>query len=278
MTEPLTNPNELGAAAIIKAQLEAWGISELYADALKILKQGLNADAVVAQLQETQAFKQRFWYNETRRKAGLGVLSPAEAVATENQMRAILRQFGLPSGFYDSAEDVGKFIANNVSASELADRAQTARDRVLNAPPETLAFWRQHYGATTGDAVAALIDFDKALPLIRRRLDASAIGGAANRQGLDIGAGRAEQLASLGVSDEQAQAGFGQVAAALPGDAAIANRFGSTFTQTEEEDAALLKSGDALRKKQRLNAAEAGLFAGGAGTTNAGLSGSTGGR
>lgn len=277
MTAPL-DPNIRGASAILKAQLEAWGIGSLYTDALRILKQGLNADAVVAQLQDTAAFKQRFWYNDARRKAGLPVLSPAEAVATENQMRQILRQYGLPAGFFDSPQDVGNFIAKNVSAAELAERAEAARDKWLEAPQETKAWWKAHYGASDGDAIAAILNPDKALPLIQRRLNAAQLGGAAQRQGLSVDTARAEQLVQLGVTGEKAQAGYGQVAAALASDSSIAERFGSTFTQGEEENAFLLNDAEAMRKKQALNASEESLFAGRGATNTAGLSGASGAR
>jgi hypothetical protein len=273
-----TDPNILGATAIINQQLAEWGLTSLQADAKRILLQGLNADAVIAQLEDTKAFKDRFYYNEQRRKAGLSVLSPADAIATENQMKQILRQYGMPAGFFDSPKDVGDLIAKNVSATELANRAQLASDKWMTAPAETQTWWKQHYGATDGDAIAAILNPDKALPLIQAKLNSAALGGAAERQGLGLGTARAEQLTALGVTDAQAQAGFGQVAAGLAGDASIATRFGSQFTQTEEENAALLKDAGALQKKQTLNASETALFGGRAGTNTAGVSGATGGR
>jgi hypothetical protein len=274
----LTDPNVTGASAIIKAQLDAWGIGSLYGDAVKILKQGLNTDAVIAQLEQTAAYKQRFWYNEVRQKAGLAVLSPAEAVATEAQLRGILKQFGLPPGFYDSSKDVGNFIAKNVSASELADRATAARDLWINAPAETKAYWKDHYGASDGDAIAAILDPDKALPLIQQKLTAANIGGAAMRQGLDASTSRAEQLAQLGVSAQQAQQGYGAVKQMVNGDGSIANRFGAEYTQGEAENAVFLNDADALKKKQTLDAEEQSLFGGRAATDTSGLSGNSGAR
>ena len=274
----LTDPNVTGASAIIKAQLDAWGIGSLYNDAVKILKQGLNSDAVIAQLEQTAAYKQRFWYNDIRRKAGLAVLSPAEAVATEAQLRSILKQFGLPSGFYDSPKDVGNFIAQNVSASELADRATAARDLWINAPTETKTYWKEHYGASDGDAIAALLDPNKALPIIQQKLTAANIGGAALRQGLNATTDRAEQLAQLGVTAQQAQQGYGAVKDMTNGDGTIANRFGSEFTQGEAENAVFLNDADALKKKQTLDSEEQSLFGGRAGTNTQGLSGNSGAR
>jgi hypothetical protein len=277
MTSP-QDPNVLGASAIIKQQLEQWGIGSLYNDAVRILKQGLNADAVIAQLQDTKAYKQRFFYNDIRQKNGLPVLSPAEAVATENQMRQILRQFGMPAGFYDTTQDIGNFIAKNISASELADRATAARDLYMNAPEETKAYWKQHYGATDGDAIAAILDPDKALPLVQRKLQAANIGGSAARQGLGESTTRAEELAARGLTADQAQTGFGQVAATFQGDSAIANRFGTSYTQSDAENAVFFKDADAMEQKQKLDAAETALFSGRAGTNTQGLSGGTGSR
>lgn len=274
----LTDPNVTGASAILKQQLAAWGLPTLYTDALRILKQGLNADAVVAELQATAAYKQRFWYNDVRLKAGLPVLSPAEAVATENSFRQLARQFDLPKGFFDSVQDVGNFIAKNMSVSEFADRAQTAQEKWLGAPAETQAWWKSHYGATDGDAIAAILNPDKALPLIQRKLNSAALGGAAQRQGLSLDATRAEQLTSFGITGDQAQAGYGEVAATLQGDSTIAARFGSTFDQTDAENAVLLKDAGSIAKKQKLDAAEEGMFGGRAATNAAGLSGGSGGR
>lgn len=275
MTAPLANPNVTGASAIIKAQLEAWGIGSLYNDAVKILKQGLNADAVIAQLQDTQAYKQRFWYNDVRQKAGLPVLSPADAVQTENQMRQIVR--GLPAGFFTD-KDIQNLIAKNVSASELADRVQVGQDKWINADADTKAWMKDHYGLNDSQAIAMILDPDKALPLVQKQLNAAAIGGAAARNGLDESTSRAEQLSTLGLTGDQATAGFGQVAATYKGDSAIAQRFGSTFTQQQAEDATFFKSADAMEQMQKLNASEGALFAGRAGTNNAGLSGGTGAR
>ena len=276
MTAPLTDPNVTGASAILKAQLEAWGIGSLYNDALKILKQGLNSDAVVAQLEQTAAYKQRFWYNEIRQKAGLPVLSPAEAVATEAQLRGLLHQFGMPAGFYDSPKDVGNLIAQNVSPAEFADRLTEGRDKFLNAPAEDKAWVREHYGLTDNEAIAMILDPTVAEPLINKRLTAGQIGGAATRQGLEVNRARAEQLAQLGVTGDVAQQGYGKVAEITNGDGSIANRFGQDFTQGEAENAVFLNDAEALKKKQTLDAEEQSLFGGRAGTNTQGLSGNSG--
>ena len=68
------------------------------------------------------------------------------------------------------------------------------------------------------------------------------------------------------------------MAATLQGDSAIANRFGSTFTQQNAEDAVFFKDADAMEQKQKLDAAETALFSGRAGTNTQGLSGGTGAR
>src|ERR1700749_1854637 len=99
------NPQQASALAWFKQQLTQWGIATLVPDAQKLIMQGLDNDAVTLQLQETDAYKKRFAANALRIKAGLTVLSPAEYVATETAYAQVLRQFGLPKGFYDSRDD-----------------------------------------------------------------------------------------------------------------------------------------------------------------------------
>ena len=87
---------------------------------------GAGADTISLQLQQSDAYKARFAGNETRRAAGLNVLSPAEYIATENAYDQILRASGVPTGFYNSSAEKAKLIGADVSASELQSRVDLA--------------------------------------------------------------------------------------------------------------------------------------------------------
>src|SRR3954462_15548006 len=180
------DPTQTSALAWFKAQLTQWGIASLVPDAQKLVTQGLSADTVLLQLQETDAYKKRFAGNALRTKAGLSVLSPAEYVATETAYAQVLRQYGLPKGFYDSHDDFTRFIAADVSPQELTQRASDAQEKYVNGPAENRQWWRSHYGGTDAEAVAGILDPARALPLINKRLAAAAVGGAAGAQNLAV--------------------------------------------------------------------------------------------
>lgn len=254
------DPAQMGASAFIKAMLQEWGVPELYNDALRLIREGLDADAITLQLEETQAFKTRFSANEDRRKRGLPALSPAEYIATERQYRQVLRQYGLPAGFYDSNDDVKKFLSADVSPAELASRAQSAQTIWLSGNEDYRNVWRDFYGLSDGDAIAAMLDPKTAMPLVEQRVAATQIGAAARRQGLDVNADRAQQLGAMGVDEQAALTGYSQIAATAETDKGIASRFGDTFTQSDEEDDRLLGLASAARKRKQLYGKEAALF------------------
>lgn len=265
------------ASAYLKALLAQWGISELYTDAQRLVLQGLDADAVLMQLQDTAAYKKRFSANDERKRRGLAVLSPAEYVATETAYAQVLRQFGLPKGFYDSRDDYTKFLGADVSPQELAQRASDAQEIMLTGPAENRRIWSEYYGLTDGAAIAAILDPGRALPLVQQQITAAKIGGAAAGQGLATGRTQAEYLAASGVTGEQARQGYAAIAAALPVDQAIAQRFGDRISLAEEEAAAFGVTGAAAaeEKRRRLAAAETGLFSGRAAADSSSLSHST---
>lgn len=272
MAAPPLDPAQMGAAAYIKAMLQEWGIAELYDDAVRLIREGLDGDAITLQLQETQSFKTRFSANEDRRRKGLPALSPGEYIATERQYRQVLRQYGLPEGFYDSNDDVKNFLRNDVSPAELAQRAQAAQKVWLSGNADYRSTWRDFYGLTDGAAIAAMLDPKTAMPIIDQQVAAAQIGAAAKRQGLGVDRRRAEELGALGVDEQAALTGYGQIAATAGTDQGIAKRFGEDFTLAEQEDDRLLGLASARRKRQRLYGAEQGLFAERGGSAEGALS------
>ena len=92
-----------------------------------------------------------------------------------------------------------------------------------------------------------------------------------------MGTGRAEGLAKLGITAEQARAGYADISYELPIEAQIAQRFGDTVSQTELEATKFGVAGaaEAQRKLRQLNSSEEGLFAGKPSASKESLSRST---
>jgi hypothetical protein len=266
------NSTQQNVFDLIAQQLASWGLASLNGDLKNLIVSGDTApDTLTLALSNTAAYKARFAGNEIRIKNGLQALSPAQYVATETQYAGILRSYGLPAGFYDSHSDFTDFIGKDISAAELDARAKIAHDQYEAAPDTTKALWAQYYG-TKGDAIAGILDPTVATQVIQDRSTQVAIGGAAAQQGLAVNQSRAQQLQQAGVTGQQAQVGYQQIAKAQQFDNSIAQRFGTTFGLNQEENSVLLGNATDDRQRQTLYNEETALFKAHGGATKDSLS------
>lgn len=251
--------------------LRSWGLEELGPSVLNILQQGYtDASAIQAQIEQTDAFKRRFAGNEARRAAGLNVLSIPEYLANENAYKAIIRNAGLPPGFYDDKASIDKFIGNDVAPQELSDRVNTAKQMADAVDPNDRAAFQHFYGIDSGHLMAYFLDPKQGTSILQQQAQAAQIGGAATRQGLQLtDQSRALQYAQQGVTTDQANKAYGAIGQLLPDEQAIAARQGQTYSQSDAENELLGGLASAARKRQQLNQGEQNLFAGkgGAGDT-----------
>jgi hypothetical protein len=269
-TAPTAQPTS--AADLLTNTLKEWGLSTLLPYVKDYLNKGYDSTTVNLYLQDTPQWKQRFAGNEIRKEKGLPVLSPAEYIGAEEQYSNVLKSYGLPKGFYDNHTDFVNFIGNDVSPTEVSERAKVAHDQYVAAPPEQKALWNQYYGP--GDAIAGILDPNVATQVIKDRAAAVGIGGAAATQGIAVSGARAASLAQHQVTLAQAQNAYQQVAQYGQTDQAIGQRFGvqpdgtaAYGSTTEEENRLLLGNGAEAAKATVANASERGLFTGHPGAT-----------
>jgi len=185
-----------------------YGLESLAPLIKQYVQDGYSADTVTLKLQDAPEYQRRFAGNESRKKAGLPVLSPAEYLATESAYKQIMRTAGLPEGFYDSYDDFSGFIGIDVSPSELKSRVDAASLSLEGSDPYYKESLQSMYGLSSGDMLAYTLDPQRSLPFINKRVQSAQFGAAARRQGLNIGISTAEQYADMGVTKEQAEQGF----------------------------------------------------------------------
>lgn len=264
---PVLTHDQQSVFDLMSQTLKAWGLESLSGDLRKFIVKGDTApDTLSLELSQTKAFKERFKGNELRTKAGLSQLNPAQYLAMEEGYQNVLNAYGFPKGFYDSKDDFTDLIGKDISVDELRSRAQVAHDQYMSAPSYVRNLWEQYYG-TKGDALAAILDPNTATQLIQDRAQQVAIGGAAASVGLGVNQARAQQLQQAGVSLDGARQAYQKIASFMPTDQLIAQRFGTTFDQTQEENDLLLGQPDADMKRQTLYGSEQALFRGSAGFT-----------
>lgn len=265
---------------ILLAEFNQYGLGTLVEPLKNLIVSGPSEAELTLALRQTDAYKKRFAANAQRIASGLRALSEGEYVQLEDQYQNIMRNYGLPASYYTKdatgkQEGFEKFIAGDVSPTELEDRVVTAQQRVLNAAPEVTTALKQFYpDITNGDILAYTLDPSKGLAEIKRKVTAAEIGGAAIGARLGATVGRAEELARYGVTAETARAGFGAIGGGLERGSQLASIYQQQpYTQTlaEEEVFNLPGQTDAQRKRKKIIGLEQAEFAGQTGITSGAL-------
>lgn len=261
---PAVDPSVTSAREVIQNLLHQYDLDQLAPEAYKLIKSGLSTDAIILNLSQTQAYKQRFAANELRVKNGLTALSPAEYIALERQYGQTLRSYGLPAGFYDQRSDFTKFIANDVSPAELNQRAQQAAQAVQEAPKEYRDALQKYYGLTAGDLAAQFLDPKRAEPLLAQKEYAARIGGYAASQGINVNANYGQTLEQQGVSLSQAQQGIQQAAQVLPTEQKLSEIYGGNNAVSQQDVLGEFVQGNAqaASRRRKLNQLEQASFSG----------------
>jgi len=280
MSQEEKTAERLSAYNILRMEFEQYGLSSLVTDIKDLLINDTPTSEFGLRLRGTKAYQDRFKANEARIAAGLSALSPAEYVALEDQYQNIMRNYGLPASYYTkdtTGKQVGfeKFIAGDVSATELEDRISTAQKRVINANPEVSRALKQFYpDITNGDILAYTLDPTQGLESIKRKVTAAEIGGAAIQSGLTTGMSRAEQLAGYGVDKAQATQGYSAIGSGLQRGSQLASIYGeSPYTQATAEEEVFKLSGqtEAERQRKKITGLEKAAFGGQTGITSGAL-------
>lgn len=255
---------------IMRNRFKQYGLESLSDTILKLAQDGASEDTITFALQETDTYKQRFKANDARIKAGLSVLSPAEYLNLEDSYRQVLRASGLNQ--FDNDNYVSQFIANDMSANELASRVQLATQRVQNEDPSVLKQLGDYYGITATDLVSTALDPKQQSSILQNKITAAEIGAAGVRQGFGVKAATAEQLALQGVTQEQAQRGYSTIGDVLPTASKLSGIYGNTldaYDQATAEQEVFGGLASAKRKRERLTGREQATFAGSSGTLGA---------
>jgi hypothetical protein len=214
-------------------------------------------------------FESRFPGLNAMRQTGRAP-SAAEWVQYEKQAVGMLRGAGIPPTFWDTPEDIGRLITNEVSLAEVQQRVAFATEAAANANQGTLTELQRLYGVDPGEAVAFFLDPDKAEPLIAQRWAAAKVGNTALQTGFGtLDQAQAERVGGLTSSVEQARQGFAglaqdrEVFGALDrGEQAISTdtALDAQFAGNAESQAQI----DARKSRRKATFSQGGGFAGSA--------------
>lgn len=248
------------ATAVMKGVLTEYGMTALYDRVVGYIKDGYDADAIMVLIRTTPEYKQRFPAMEALAKKGRAI-SEGTYIEYEKTASGLERRYGIPEGMLMGS--VTNLLENEVSAAELNDRVLLASAAAIQAPDDIKNTFSQYYGIDTGGLTAYFLDPERATPLLEKQYSSSIIGTEAARQGVGIDVFGAENLASLGITQEQARQGFGRVQAS----AALTQGRGDVVTQQELISGTFAQDEQSLQAIERAARARAGRFQQGGGFT-----------
>jgi len=271
-TNPVLDSAKQDIIAILTDRFTRYKLEGLIPTIKKLATTGATEATITLELQATDTYKERFKANENRIKKNLSVLTPAEYLNVEDGYRQVLRAYGLKQ--FDTDAYVQQFISNDVSPTEFSNRVVTAVQRVQNADPAISKQLRDYYNIGQADLVAYALDPEQNFQKIERQVAAAEIGVAAARQGLTAGVSVAEQLASQGITQAEAQKGYSTIADILPTSQKLSDIYGTTmdtYGQAEAEQETFNSLASAQRKRQALTARELAQFSGASGANRTSL-------
>ena len=198
------------AFSILKQRLEDFNLGGMADKVWKyILENGSDDDAgTMLWLYQQSEFKQRFPAFEALQKKYKGI-QPSQYIMLERQYAQTMRGAGLSANFFDNPNDFTALIENDVSQAEFQERVDNGFKKVAQADPAVRNAFRQYFGVEGDAALAAFfIDPDRSAPKLAKAAQMAELGGAASTTGVQINADYAEKLTRLGVTQQQALAGF----------------------------------------------------------------------
>jgi hypothetical protein len=191
------------AAGALRAALGTYGLGGLGDKVWAWHKAGVPLEQILLDIRSSPEYNARFPAMSVL--AGKGrALSEDEYINYEQSVASVMRQYGIPAGFFDAPDDFARYLVNDISVQEIADRVQLAASIVYNASPTDRYQLQTLYGVNDGAAIAYMLDPAKAQPLLQKQYNAVKAASAWSLSQLgQLTQGEAESLASLDPSQTQ---------------------------------------------------------------------------
>lgn len=246
----------MSATETLRGILQSYGLNGLFTKVKEFIQQGYDPDAIMILIRTTPEYKQRFPAMDALAAKGRAI-SEGEYISYENTAASLERRYGLPQGMLMG--NVTNLLTNEVSAAELNDRVILASSASIQAPQELKNQFQQYYGIDQGGLTAYFLDPAIATPLLEKQYASAIIGTEATRQGIGLDVYGAENLQSLGITQEAARQGFGTVAASKE----LETGRGDVVTQQELISGTLAGNEQARQGIERAAMGRIGRFQGG---------------
>jgi hypothetical protein len=269
---------DVDAYSLLESTFKDYGLEELVPEIKRFMEEGLGTNQAAVELRKTTSYINRFRGNETRRAAGLNVMSEAAYLQLEDSYNETLRAYGL-QGYFGvdrkvSQAKMAELIGNDINAPEFKERIDTVVTRVNNADPNVKATLKSFYNIEDNDLVKYFLNPKENLPKLQEKVLSAEIGNEALKQNLLTDVTSATALAQMGITRDQARQGYQGISEVLPTTTKLGQIYdeeGITYTQATGEQEVFGQLESAKRKRLRLAEKEVGSFSGAAGLARGAL-------
>lgn len=263
----------------IMGLLRQAGLEDLAGFVDRWVRQGLTWPEIEGQLYDPKSNAGKIVdqiYPELRmaRENGLAPVNIGQILEFRQATRQVVNALGFGDAIPDTAALAREYLTSGKSLVELQGRLSSIGDyaeAVLTSNPVSKAKLDElqaYYGVapTRSDLVAFALNDDFTEATLHKRLQAAAAGAAARTSGFGaIGREQAETLGTLGVTEDQARQGFGQLAGLRGATGELIGQQVDVIGQQDQIDAAFGGNEFARRRIARRQREQQGLFGGGGG-------------
>ena len=267
------------AYEVLKTEFMKYDFDEDFISQVKnLILTGTPVSEATLKLRGTDEYAIRFAGNQERRNANKNVYDEATYLTLENQYRETFGAYGLDNLLGDkktARAKLAQYIGQDKSPVEIKKRIQMAVEQVQNRLDVRLMFDSYYPDITDKDLISYFLEPKETLASLENKVNISSIGSTAMRQGLIADYEFAKELSEMGVSEEQAAAGYKNVAGVLPDARRLTSIEGGKYTQSEAESAYLKQTASEQRKLAKLAEREQARFASSSGVNKTSLTSST---
>ena len=197
-----------------------------------------NSNLIYEDLRKSEAYKIRFKGNFDRLAAGKSMLSEGTYIQQEKMYAETLNAYGATG--LAKRENYEKFIANDVSVSELNDRFDLAYNRVTKAVDSgdkalVDELRRMYPGVTDNELATSLLLGNEGSKFLNTKINVAEIRAAETETGITSALG-ADFISSQGINRNQARAGLSKIAEQKTGIEQASRMFGEASTQGLQEE------------------------------------------
>ena len=233
------------------------------------VKDDLPNEVILANVRDTEAYKQRFPGMAARVSGKFNPINEAEYLTLEDSYRNLLSSYGILGILAPDGNALKGFftdwIGGDVSPMELSVRLDKGYATMVDSALGVKETFREFYGIEIDDATLLTYFLDRDLGLLEmeRVIGASKVGGAAMKYGLNITRTRAELLSSEGITEEMARRGFADVAREAPQLETLARMHSfNPLSQEDLESFVFHEDPGVMRRRRRIFDTALASFAG----------------